>query len=66
MNHNKRRLYDAEIEELTVLMKHLDAVSLSTCEDDQLIWLGDKKGIFSVKKAYDVAMVSVNPVNSKV
>ncbi|KAI3902113.1 hypothetical protein MKW92_019217, partial [Papaver armeniacum] len=50
---HRRRLYDAEINELSVLIPLVDAIVLIQEEDDQLIWLGDKKGLFSVKAAYE-------------
>ncbi|MCL7049147.1 hypothetical protein MKW94_002162 [Papaver nudicaule] len=42
-------------------MSHLDVVTLSPSSQDQLIWLGDKNWIFSVKKVYDSAVVLDNP-----
>lgn len=50
---DRRRLYDPEIAELTILLPLVDAIELDPLQDDQLIWLGDKKGKFSVKAAYE-------------
>ncbi|KAI3960930.1 hypothetical protein MKW98_019131 [Papaver atlanticum] len=49
---HRRRLYDAEIAELSILIPLLESIVLFPNQEDQLIWLGDKKGIFSVKAAY--------------
>ncbi|KAI3866097.1 hypothetical protein MKW98_011618 [Papaver atlanticum] len=50
---HRRRLYDAEISELSVLLPLVEAIVLILVEEDQIIWLGDKKGLFSVKAAYE-------------
>lgn len=50
---HRRRLYDSEIEELTRLIPMLEAITLDPTAEDQLTWLGDKKGSFSVKAAYE-------------
>ncbi|RZC86426.1 hypothetical protein C5167_030507 [Papaver somniferum] len=48
----RRRLYDAEINELTSLLKILNVMAFFPEEDDELVWVGDKIRIFSVKSAY--------------
>lgn len=50
-----RRFSDIEIEELSVLFSHLDAIGFSPDEEDLLVWVGDKSGQFSVKSAYIAA-----------
>ncbi|XP_026415834.1 uncharacterized protein LOC113311203 [Papaver somniferum] len=43
-----RRLYDAEIAEFTVLTPILNNVVFSPDEDDELVWVGESSGAFSV------------------
>lgn len=49
---HRRRLYDSEIAELSILIPLLESIVIYPNQEDQLIWLGDKNGIFSVKAAY--------------
>ncbi|XP_026378866.1 uncharacterized protein LOC113273346 [Papaver somniferum] len=51
LNH-RRRLCDTEITELYVAILLVESIVLVPDTEDQLIWLGDKKGVFSVKTAY--------------
>ncbi|KAI3903985.1 hypothetical protein MKW92_045227, partial [Papaver armeniacum] len=51
LNH-RRRLYDSQIAELSIILPLLDSIVLFPDQEDNLIWLGDKKGIYSVKAAY--------------
>lgn len=50
--HHRRRLYDSEIAELSILIPLLESIVAYPNQEDQLIWLGDKKSIYSVKEAY--------------
>ncbi|XP_026420639.1 uncharacterized protein LOC113316707 [Papaver somniferum] len=43
-----RHLYDAEIAEFTVLTPILNSVVFSPDEDDELVWVGESSGAFSV------------------
>ncbi|MCL7024264.1 hypothetical protein MKW94_009991 [Papaver nudicaule] len=49
---HRRRFYDNEISELTSLLPMVENINVDPEVDDALIWLGDKRGIFSVKAAY--------------
>ncbi|KAI3899301.1 hypothetical protein MKW92_024322 [Papaver armeniacum] len=60
LNH-RRRLYDAEISELTVLIPLLESIVIIPDQEDQLIYLGNKKGTFSVKAAYVNLSQGTNP-----
>ncbi|KAI3944657.1 hypothetical protein MKW98_021115, partial [Papaver atlanticum] len=50
--HN--RLYDAEIAELVNIFPLLDLIFLDPDQEDDLVWVGDKSGKFSVKSAYNL------------
>ncbi|RZC84440.1 hypothetical protein C5167_047230 [Papaver somniferum] len=52
LNFSRSRLYDAEINELTSFLQILNDVAFFPEEDDELVWVGDKTWIFSVKSAY--------------
>ncbi|XP_026458914.1 uncharacterized protein LOC113359510 [Papaver somniferum] len=61
LNH-RRRLYDTEIAELCIVIPLLDSIVLIPDMDDQFIWLGDKKGTFSVKTAYINYSQGIDPI----
>ncbi|KAI3943791.1 hypothetical protein MKW98_004296, partial [Papaver atlanticum] len=49
---HRRRLYDTQISELSIVLPLLDYIVLFPDQEDQLIWLGDKKGIYTFKATY--------------
>lgn len=58
----RRRLYDAEIAEFTVLTPILNSIVFSLDEDDELVWVGEFSGAFSVKSAYQLdTLTTSNP-----
>ncbi|XP_026427449.1 uncharacterized protein LOC113323373 isoform X2 [Papaver somniferum] len=58
---HRRRLYDNEISELSVMLPLLESIVFLPNEEDQLVWLGDKKGMFTVKAAYAHLSQGTNP-----
>lgn len=56
---NRRRLYDVEIQELTILFPILDTIQIKPDEDDEMVWIGHKTGTFSVKSAYNLEIQEI-------
>lgn len=55
-------MYDAEILELTILIPLLESIIIISDQEDQLIYLGDMKGTFSVKEDYVNLSLGINHV----